>query len=79
MAGLSAAASVAAVVTLGAGWFLGSGGSAGGGAGEPTVVPASQTFQLEHAATTAQFMLPDAQPLTPLVTAGAAPVVAKSP
>jgi hypothetical protein len=42
-------------------------------------VPASQTFQLEHAATTAQFMLPDAQPLTPLVTAGALPAVAKSP
>ena len=80
MAALSAAASVAAVVTLGAGWFLGAGsGSSGGGGGGPAVVPASQTFQLEHAATTAQFMLPDASPLTPLVTSASASAVAKSP
>lgn len=78
MATLSAAASVAAVVTLGAGWFLGSSSGSGGGGG-PAVVPASQTFQQEHTATTAQFMLPDAQPLTPVITPAVASAVAKSP
>ncbi|HTY71512.1 MAG TPA: zf-HC2 domain-containing protein [Actinomycetes bacterium] len=63
MAALSAVASVAAVVTLGAGWFLGGGGSSSGGNGGPAVVPASTAMVREHIATTAQFMLPDAAPL----------------
>ena len=59
------AASAAAVVTLGAGWFLG--GSSGGGSG-PSVVPATPVLYQEHVATTAQMqLLPEALPLTPFV------------
>ena len=45
MATLSMAASAAAVVTLGAGWFLG--GSSGGGSG-PAVVPATPAVAARH-------------------------------
>jgi anti-sigma factor RsiW len=63
MATLSLAASAAAIATLASGYFLG--GTSGGGTG-PAVVPVTPVLEREHVATTAELLLPDAVPLTPV-------------
>jgi hypothetical protein len=64
MATLSLAASAAAIATLASGYFLG--GTPGGAGTGPAVVPVTPVLEREHLATSAELLLPDAVPLTPV-------------